>query len=105
LLFGRGPKLFGSTTKYGLDVWCMGVVLSIQFIFLLYITINHEHNDYIIFWIIFIVSCIATIIPIVFVYSGKWQITKYEKVIETMMGDLNKEYQSDIDELQQRVDN
>jgi hypothetical protein len=104
LLFGNGPKLFGSTTKYGFDSWCMGVVLSVQFIILIYVTINHEYNNDFIFWIIFGISCITTTIPLLFVYGGKWQLNKYDKVIKTMIGDLNKEYQLNINELQQRVD-
>lgn len=104
---GLGPKLFGSITKYGFDSWCMGVVLCVQFILLLYITINHEDENNIIFWILFAISIITTIIPLLFVYGGKCQLNIYCKVIKNMIGDvndINKQYQINISDLQERVD-
>jgi hypothetical protein len=106
LLFGKGPKLFGSITKYGFDSWCMGVVLCVQFISLIYVTINHENENNIIFWILFAISIITTIIPLLFVYAGKCQLNIYCKVIKNMIGDINdinKQYQINISDLQERL--
>ena len=105
LLFGKGPKLFGSATVYGFDFQCMGVLLVIQYLLLLYVTINHQHDTSIIFWVILWFSCIATIIPLAFIFGGKWQVNKYTEEINTMLGDFSEEYQAKIDELQQKVEN
>lgn len=104
LLFGKGPKLFGSPTRYGFDSWCMGVVLSIQSILLIYVTINYEQNDNIIFWIIFGISCVTPIFPLVFIYGGKWQLNKYQEFINNMIGDIDREYQLNINELYRQVE-
>jgi hypothetical protein len=105
LFFGRGPKLYGSVTRYGLDVPFIVIVLSSLFILLLYVTINYDSDNVRIFWLIFGFSCFVTIIPLAFIFGGNRQVKKYNKEINRLLGNFTQEYQVKINELQERVGN
>lgn len=98
LLLGHGCKLFGSSTKYGLDLYIMGALILIQYIILLYITIYHGFDGGRAFWIILIFNCTTAIIPLLLIYGGKQQLNKHNEEIIILIHDVAEEYQLKIDE-------
>lgn len=95
----RGRRLFGIISKSGWDIYIISLFIVLNIASLFIGCFFNEHTNQLLLWIIMIIGMVGMVIPVLFIFIGKWCISKTIKYIdeEYTTASIMYEYEEPVD--------